>query len=57
MTLAHKLKNSRPMMPVQMSQWDNERSHSLFGEEAPNVQLRTGLTCRPTSVNDSCFGC
>ncbi|KAI9557392.1 hypothetical protein GHT06_017220 [Daphnia sinensis] len=57
MTLAHKLKNSRPMMPVQMSQWDNERSHSLFGEESPNVQLRTGLTCRPTTVNDSCFGC
>jgi hypothetical protein len=59
MTLAHKLKNSRPMMPVHMSQWqkDNDADNIPFGEEISNVRLRTGLICQPTTSNDSCFGC
>lgn len=59
LTLAHKLKNSRPMMPHRMSQWGNERQNSSYdGDDVPSVRLQTGLNCRPAVDNDSsCFGC
>ena len=51
MTLAHKLKNSKPMMPVHMSMWESDRDH-FISDGSVHIGTRN-LVCRPVT-NDSC---
>jgi len=50
MTLAHKLKNSRPMMPVHMSKWDEDNCN--YPEQGEGIRIGSG---RPVA-NTAC-GC
>ena len=57
LTLAHKLKNSSPMMPVHMSQWDEGPRRPPTDDDIPGIRLQSGLSaCRPVS-NENCYGC
>lgn len=52
LTLAHKLKNSRPMMPVHMSKWDDDgRSQFMDGE---TVCIGGPSAAYKLAENDTC---
>jgi len=52
LTLAHKLKNSRPMMPVHMSKWDEEgHSRSVDGQ---TVRIGGPTAASKLAENDNC---
>ena len=47
MTLAHKVKNSKPMMPVHMFMWESDRDH-FISDGSVYAMLRYVYTHRDT---------
>jgi len=52
MTLAHKLKNSRPMMPVHMSRWDDDSRNQSNDDETVRIGNRSAV--HELVENDAC---